>query len=211
MLKLSKLVFVMVAVVGIGAVAAEPKNIEELKKHFSSVSVENLSFTADYAMEMDMSAMGQAGAAGEMSMIGKMTAKGEKMRITMKMNMGEALGGMVMDMDMAMDENMVMHMRIDMQGMIQAMKMDMNVMKEIAEEMGIPASALNSGNMGMGMMGNPSKILEMYEDMYDLEFLGKETLNDEEVFVIGAAMKSDTLENLTSNPLLAAQAGMFKN
>ena len=37
---------------------------------------------------------------GEMAMSGKLTTKGEEMRISMEVNMGEALGGMEMNMDM---------------------------------------------------------------------------------------------------------------
>ncbi len=212
MRNLSKTILVTLLMFGVTAFAAEPKNIEELKAHFATFEARD-SFTADYSMTMDMAASGQPQAAGmgEMAMSGKLTTKGEQMRMSMEMNMGEALGGMEMNMDQVMGEDMVMHMLIDMQGMVQAMKMDMNVMAEMAEELGVPASAFSSGNMGIGMMGNPSKILETYEEMYDLEIEGKETLNDEEVYVVSAALKADVLENFEANPLLAGQIAMFKD
>lgn len=206
----SRFIFVMALVAGVGGYAAEPTTIEELKAHFTSVSDGKDTFTAEYSMEMDMAAAGPAAAGmGDMGMGGDLIVRGDAMRMTMSMSMGEGDQAMKMDMDMVMGEDKVMHMVMQMPGMTQAMKMDMSVMEELADTMGIPASALNSGNMGGGMMTNPTKILESMGEMYDLTLGGKETLDGVEVYVVEASIKAETLENLKKNPMLQGQTEMF--
>lgn len=217
----SKCLFITLLMIGVGALAAEPSTIAELKKHFESVASERESLICDYSMTMDMaSAAGaQAGALGmgETEMKGTMTVKGEQMRMDMDMDMSMTIGDQSMDMDismvMVMGDDKVMNMLTNMniQGIpqVQAMKMDMKIMESLAEEMGVPASSLNSGNMGMGGMTNPAKMLDVYGDMYDLTLKGKETLNGEEVYVIETVLNEETLENFKSSPMLAAQAEML--
>ena len=209
----SKLIIGLLLVSTLGAFAAEPTNIEELKAYYASLEGDNSSFTADYNMTMDMAAAGQPQAAvmGEMGMGGKFVVKGDKMRMSMSMKMGEGDGAMNMDMTMIMGDDNVMHMLMEMPGMTQAMKMDMSVMAELADAMGVPESALNSGNMGGGMMSNPTKILEVYEEMYAMKLVGKETLNGEDVYKIEATIKAEILENFEKSPLLQGQMGMFDN
>jgi outer membrane lipoprotein-sorting protein len=209
----STLVFLMVVAIGFTSNAAEPKNIEELKALFASFEKNTGTFTADYAMTMDMAASGQPGAAGmgEMKTSGDLKVKGDKMHMDMTMKMAMGAESMDINMQMVMGDDQVMTMLVNMQGMVQAIKMDMKVMAEIAEEIGVPASALNSGNMGMGMMANPAKMLDTYEEMYELKLEGKTKLDGEDVYEITAVMNEDILENFSSNPLLAGQAGMFKD
>jgi hypothetical protein len=194
------------------AFAADPSNIEELKAAFKPFEGENTSYTADYAMTMDMTATGQpeAAAMGEMNASGGMKAKGDKMLMNMTMSMGVQGQSMEMKMDMhTVDTTMTMIM--DMNGMKQAMKMDMSVLSGMAEKLGVPEAALNSSNMGMGMMGDPSKMLEQYGQMYDLVLEGKETVNGEETYIVSAKMKAETLENFSKVPMLQAQASMYED
>ncbi|MFP6581247.1 MAG: hypothetical protein VCD00_01685 [Candidatus Hydrogenedentota bacterium] len=203
----------MIAVLGCTlAYTAEPTTVEELKEHFKTFGPAPDTFTADYSMSMNMAATGQpqAAAMGEMSMGGTMKVKGETTLMKMKMSMGIEGQGMEMKMDMHQKDN-VMTMLIDMGGMTQAMKMDLSVMKELADAMGVPESALNSSNMGMGMMGNPAKMLEQYEQMYSIKLVGKESLNGEDVYVLSATMLDETLENLQKSPMLQGQTDMYEN
>lgn len=206
--------YMITIAISVSACAAEPKadptNVEELKAHYTAVAPGKDTFSADYSMEMDMAAMGQPQAgAGAMDIGGKMFVKGERMRMDMGMKMDVQGQSMDMNMKMSLGADKVMHMLIDMQGMTQAMRMDMSVMEQLAEQMGVPASALNNGNMGMGMMANPSKMLDTYAEMYALEFLGKESLNGEDVYVLNAVIRPEVLENFSKNPMLEAQKGMF--
>lgn len=192
--------------------AADPTNIAELKEHFSAYNNADIQFSADYTMAMDMAEAGQPQAAGmgTMTMGGDMKVKGDVARMTMSMSMPAGDQTMEMKVDMHMDGTM-MTMMMDMGGNSQAMKMDLEVMAELADDLGVPESALNSGNMGMGAMANPAKMLEQYEEMYNLALDGKETLNGEEVYVITAQIKEDVLENFAQNPMLQMQVDMFKN
>lgn len=194
------------------AFAADPSNIEELKAAFKPYEEKHDSYSANYTMVMDMTATGQpeAAAMGEMNAQGTMKAKGEKMLMTMTMTMGVQGQSMEMKMDMYTVDTM-MTMVMDMNGMKQAMKMDMNVLSGMAEKMGVPEAALNSSNMGMGMVGDPSKMLEQYEQMYDLVLEGKETVNGEETYVVSATIKAETLENFSKAPMLQAQASMYED
>lgn len=206
-------ILTMVMVLGaVLANAAEPTTIDELKAHFKASGNASDTFTADYKTTMNMAAMGQpqAAAMGEMSMGGAMKVKGETTLMNMKMSMGMEGQTMEMNMDMLQKDN-IMTMLIDMGGMTQAMKMDMNVMKELADTMGVPESALNSGNMGMGMMGNPSKMLEQYEQMYSLKLVGKESLNGEDVYLLTAKMLEETLDIFQNSPMLKIQTEMYMN
>lgn len=194
--------------------AAEPKTIEELKATFESKATENLTFTSDYSIEMDMAAMAGDGAVPpgmtNMTMSGAMKVKGDVSLMTMEMSMPAGDQAMLVKMKMHLDGTM-MHMLMDMNGMVQAMKMDMSVLQGLAEELGVPESALNGGNMGFGLMANPAKMLDQYEEMYDLTLEGKETLNGEEVYVLSASIKDEYMENFSKNPMVAQQAGMFKD
>jgi hypothetical protein len=207
----SKLVLMVLLTFTAVAFAAEPTNIEELKAYYASLEGDYSSFTADYTMKMDMAAMGQPGTAGmsEMGMGRTFVAKGDQIRMSMEMKMGEGAQAMNMDMTIIMGNDKIMHMLMEMPGMTQAMKMDMNIMSEMADKLGVPEAALNSGNMGGGMMANPTKILEVYEEMYDMKFMGKEKLNGEEVYKIEAVIKKDILKNFEKSHLLQGQMGMF--
>ena len=139
-----------------------------------------------------------------------MKVLGDVMKMTM--NMAMPMGDQTMDvkMHMRMDEKEML-MLMDMGQMVQAMKMDLSVMAGLADKLGVPESALNSGNMGLGLMSDPANMLEQYEDMYTLTLDGKETLDGEDVFVVTAQIREDILENFKRNQILAGQADMFKD
>ena len=192
--------------------AAEPKTIDELKAHFENVSSGFKSMTADYTMNMDLAAASpQAAGMGDMTMDGTFNMLGKSMRMDMAINMAMGEQTMVINMDMVMNPSGMMYALMDKNGMIQAMKMDMNVVKEFAKEMGVPESVLNSSNMGLGMMQDPSKMLESYEDTYDLEIAGIDTLGDTQVYVLKATIKPEVLENIKNNSMLSQQAGMMES
>lgn len=210
-MRVCSMVVLMIMVVGsVGAFAADPTTVEELKAHFKSVAAETDSFTADFKMVMDLAATGQPVPPGMdgMDMGGKLSVKGESMRMDIAMEMPKGDQTMQMKMQMLMKDGF-MHMVMDMNGMINAMKMDMTVMGEMADTLGIPSSALNSGDMGVGMMGNPSKMLEELEKTSTLTFEGKETLDGEEVFVLTSTMKDEVIENFKKIPMLQEQAKTF--
>jgi len=94
-----------------------------------------------------------------------------------------------------------------MGGFGQAMKMDMNLLTELADELGVPEAALKADKMGMVL--NPSTILETYQDMYDLNLVGKEVLDGEEVYKLEATMNAETLKIIGENPLMVAQMAML--
>lgn len=209
---LSSCLLVTLLVVSLDSFAADPTTIAELKEHFKSLATDKDTFSADYNMTMDMAEIGQPGTAAmsEMNMKGKIQVRGDQMRWEMSMNMPMGDETMEVTMDMVMDSDNVMHMLMDTMGMVQVMKLDMSVMEDLAEELGIPASAMNSGNMSMGSFNNPAKMLDIYDEMYDLRLKGKDTVDGEDVYVVIAVINEETLKNFESNPLLAAQADMLK-
>ena len=146
---------------------------------------------------------------GEMSIGGTMKVLGDVSKMTMNMAVPAGDQTMEMKMHMRMDGKEML-MLMDMGQMAQAMKMDLGVLAGLADELGVPESALNSGNMGMVLMSDPSKMLEQYEEMYTLTLDGKEKLDGEDVFVVTATLKADILENFSKNPMLQGQAAMFE-
>jgi len=181
------------------AFAADPTNFEELKAHVGKTAGTHASYKMDMVMTMNMQGM-------EMKYTGKLTGKGEKMKMDMDMDMM----GQIMKMTMVMGGDNMMHMYMDGMGQKQAMKMNMDVIKEMAEEMGVPESALNQNSMNS--LGNPKEMLEQFESFYDVEFKGKQKLGDEDVYVVNAKIKSETVESMSGNPATAqALATMTEN
>jgi len=203
-------VLMIVGMAGACAFAADTTTVEELKAHFKAVAGEVDTFTGDYKISMDMAAAGQPAppGMGTMDIGGTLLVRAESMRmdISMEVPMGDQV--MVMKMKILKMDGM-MNMMMDMNGMIQAMKMDLTVLSELAESLGVPESALNSNDMGMSMMGNPAKMLEKLEETATLTVDGKETLDGEEVYVLSAKPKEEMLESLQKLPVLQQQAGMF--
>lgn len=180
-----------------GALAAEPTNFEELKAYVGKVAG-----TYDtYKMDMTMTANTQG---MEINFTGQVIGKGEEVKMDVDMDMM----GQIMKMTMITDADNMMHMLIDAAGQKQAMKMDMNVMKEIAEEMGVPESLLNQN--AMGNMGNPKMMLDQFGDFYDVTFKGKEKLGDEDVYVVSAVLNEKTIESMSKNPAMAEGVAMAK-
>jgi outer membrane lipoprotein-sorting protein len=204
-------VLMSVVMAGACSFAAEPTTVEELKAYFTSVAGEVDTFTADYKMSMDMAAAGQPAPPGmaAVEMGGKLLVNGESMRMDMGMEMPMGDQTMVMKIQMLMKDGF-MNMLMDMNGMVQAMKMDMTVLAELAESLGVPASTLNSSDMGMGMMGNPAKMLEEFEKTSTLTLKGKDTVDGEEVYVLTSTLKDEIMENFEKLPALQQQAGMLE-
>ncbi len=207
---MSTIIVGLATIMSIATHAAEPTNIDELKAHYEEVTTLPKSMLADFTMTMDMTTpdeeMPEALAMGDMSINGTLMSLNDAMRMDMTMSMG--MGEQTMIMNMLIDDAGIMHVLIDMGGMFQATKMDMSVMQELAADLGVPEAALNS-NMGMDLMLHPAKMLDMYEGMYTLELLGKETLDGEEVFVLKAQINPEVLEKMAENPLMAQQSSMF--
>lgn len=195
--------------ISITSYADEPKNVEELKAHYAKVAPKFESMSADYVMTMNMSE-GAPGAPGPMTLnlTGTFDMLNDAMFMDIKMKMDMAGQKMEFDMDLLVDDSGMMHMLMDMGGIQQAMKMDMNLISEMADELGVPEAALKADKMGMVL--NPSTMLETYQDMYNLNLVGKEVLNGEEVFKLEATMNEETLKTIGENPMMAAQMAMFE-
>lgn len=205
----SKLIFVTVSLIAIGAFAAEPKTIDELKAYFASVSVDKGSYTADYTIKMDRAVAGrrEADSIDEMAKKGKIIVRGNAMRMTMSMIMMEDNPAWNVVYKGVIGADKVMHMQVETPtSVVPPMRMDMGALNNLAEELalplGTPAAALNSEEMSAGLMIHPTRILESLESMYDLKLVGKESLNSEEVYVVESSMKPVTLDNYKKNPEL---------
>ena len=195
-------------VMSITTYADEPKTVEELKAHYTKVAPKFESLSADYVMKMNM-AEGAPGAPGPMTfnLNGTFDMLNDAMLMDIKMSMDMNGQKMNIDMDLLVDDSGMMHMLMDMGGLKQAMKMDMNLLTELADDLGVPEAALKADKMGMVL--NPSTMLETYQDMYDLNLVGKEVLDGEEVYKIEATMNAETLKIIGENPLMAAQMAML--
>lgn len=180
-----------------GAFAADPTNFEELKDYVAKKA----GTYETYRMDLNMSANVQG---MDMTYTGKIAGKGKQTKMDMDMDMM----GQLMKMSMITDADNVLHMLVDGAGQKQAIKMDLNVLKDLAEEMGVPESMLNQNSMTG--VGNPSEMLEQFDEYYDVEFKGKEKLDGEDVYVIGATINEETLKTMASNPTMAQGVAAMK-
>tara|TARA_R110001592_G_scaffold43801_7_gene141764 strand:- start:516 stop:1361 length:846 start_codon:yes stop_codon:yes gene_type:complete len=197
---------VTVSLVAIGAFAAEPKTIDELKEHFSSVSDAKDSFTADYTITMDVAAAKPSpDPVDAMAKGGKIIVRGESMWMSMSMIQLEDNPAFNVVYTGVINGDNIMHMQVTTPtSAVPPMRMNMGSLNTLAKKLGVPfgvpAAALNSEEMSAGLMINPTRILDSLGAMYDLKLAGKETLKGEEVYVIESRMKPETLEKYKKNP-----------
>lgn len=184
--------------------ATEPTTLEEVKAHFNATSQSIESLHADFFMTTTLPASTpETPSMGDITTTGTFKMLGESMRMAVDMEMRVGVNSMSIQMDMALSSSGLLQMLMDINATPQAMKMDMNVVKEFAQELGVPESALQSTTMGMGMIPDPIKLLNTFDTLYTLKLIGKETLGDTEVFVVEAILKSDVLDTMKSIPKLA--------
>ncbi|MFP6581926.1 MAG: hypothetical protein VCD00_05150 [Candidatus Hydrogenedentota bacterium] len=192
--------FVMVLLVGVTAIAAEPKSIEELKAHFASVSGENGSYRAEFSIHPDESTVDspEGGAVG-----GFITVRGAEMRMKLAHVLSADNSALNLIYDCVMDAESVMHMRLKTPTtVVPPSKMDTGALAALRKKtglpIGIPAAALGSGDLAAGLLLNPSTILDVLEEFYDLKLIGKESFNGEDVFAVTSTMKPKTLKSYKS-------------
>lgn len=189
--------FVMVLFVGATVFAAEPKSIEELKERFASVTSENGSYRAEFSIHSDQSTVDspEGGPVG-----GFITVRGAEMRMKLARVLSADDSALNILYDCVMDADSVMHMRVDTYPtVVPPSRMDTGALAALRKKtglpIGIPAAALGSGNLAAGLLLNPSTILDVLEEFYDLKLIGKESFNGEDVYAITSTMKPATLKS----------------
>ena len=176
----------------------DAESVDEILKKMAETMAGVESWTAD--IEMDMNMMGM-----QMSVTGKMTQAGTRsaMEMTMEMEMpgleglvadaeesqrlNESMGGI--KMKIVLGEDGIQWTETNMMGQLQVMKMDMSKMMEMGREM-LGLGGLMGGGNPMEMMGDPAKMLEMYNEFMDFELVGKDTVGGVEVYVLKGSMKT---------------------
>lgn len=153
--------------------AQEPTSVEEVLAAVKEAGESVESWSADVEMTMSLAALG-----GEMKQSGTLQTKGTRLRGNMKI----ALSGQTMNMAMVIDGDGMMWMEMSMGDQIMTvMKMDAGAMQDqVAGLAGVAGSDPFSNSMSQ----NPIKTLEMLQEMYELKFIGTETLDGNEVYVL---------------------------
>ncbi|MDP7639013.1 MAG: hypothetical protein QGG73_04765 [Candidatus Hydrogenedentes bacterium] len=192
----SNLLFACIAILLIAAPAypKDTKPIDEILKEMADAIAGVDSWAADIEMDMNMMGM-EIGATGNMTQAGKRSVTER----TMKMQMpglqaaaegSEEINALMNDIKMktVMDEDGIQWIEMNMMGQLQVMKVDMNKMMEASDEM-LGLQGLMGGGNPFDMMGDPTKMLEMYKEFMDFELDGKETVGGVEVYVLKGNMK----------------------
>lgn len=173
---LSALVVAVIPAVVAGA-QDEPKSAEEVYARLSEVVKDVDAWSAD--IEVNMSQMGMP-----MVITGKTLVQGEQSRNEMTMNMM----GQPIQMLQILDAEGIQWSDVNAMGQRQVMKLD--VAK--ADEMGLP-QALGAGPFGASneFAASPKETLEQFRDEFEMEYVGTETVNDTETYVLEGAVPDE--------------------
>jgi peroxiredoxin/outer membrane lipoprotein-sorting protein len=170
--------------------AQDDLTIEKILKELEASASAVTNWSADVEMTMNMMGM-------TMLMSGSQVASGSRTAGTMKM---EAMGQLI-TMNTVMGGDGLAWIEMDMMGQKQVMKMDVKALMDAQ-------TGPMSGSMGLDptslMSNNPKDLLANYAKMFDLSVKGKETLNDEEVYVLEAALDDESRSKLDPTGALAS-------
>lgn len=176
--------------------AAEPRTIEEVIAAVAQAAASIETWSTDTEMTMDMGGM-------TMTMTGTMQGKGGQVISEANLDML----GQVMKTRTVLGADGIQWIEIDMMGQKQVMKMDMNVMKDLGEKM--LGFSMPGPNSLPGETQDPTRILEMFGESYDLEFAGIETLDDLKVYAITGNMKEGLVGDGDAAEMLAQMIEMM--
>jgi hypothetical protein len=143
----------------------------------------------------------------EFAMGGPAKAKDDRMSMVMAMDMM----GREIATRTVIDSNGISWTESNATGQTTVSKLDMKVMAELSEEIaGVDIPGFGGG-MPMDMTMDPSKLLDTYASMYDMEMKGTRTEDGTEVYVLGGAFKEDVAANLDPTGTMAAMGIKMKS
>ncbi len=167
----------LLTLAAVPTVHAEPQTYEELTEALAPV-LENLeTYSSDVTMAMNMGSM-------TMNFAGTMRGKGAKSESSFTFDMM----GQTMTVRGIADGTGVMWMDMDMMGERMVMKMDIDAMAEMSNEMmGNPMSPM----MGGGASQDPRKFIEQSNQMFALAPAGIQELDGTSVYVVAGNLRDE--------------------
>jgi hypothetical protein len=182
--------------------AAEPTNFDELKAYVKKANGSYDSYKMDVTISMNMMGAG-------MTYTGKIAGKGEQL----KMDMAMAFFGRTMKMSMIRDADEALYLVADGPGGKEAARLDLNVVKEKAADMGVPETVLIGELVGeidslRHLLDELGQVLDEFDENYDVTFEGKEELDDVEVYVVTAKLNDELVAKESGNLIFQMLNGM---
>lgn len=170
---------IALSLIGAAIPAAQAQDAEAIIEELKSKIGDFKSYSADMTMTMNFVGMSIESA-------GTVIVQDKRLAMTMTMDMM----GQKMITHSVMDDSGMMWTEIDMGGMKQVTKLDMNKMIETGSEIaGLPSPA---GGIG----GNPMEAIEQMMETFDLTLDGKDTIDGVEVYRLSAEVKDELKDQL---------------
>jgi len=182
---INRMLIPAIALLAAGSVFAEITSLDALRDDLAAKRETVETYVADMTMVMNMGGI-------SMRTEGDVQGKG-----AMNVTVSEIdMLGSRMETRSVLDANGVMWTETDMMGMKQVIKMDVSDVDGLMENMGMSNPFAGAMGGGMSHVTNPMDTLEAYDQSYDLEFAGRETLDGEEVYVVGGSLNQTMRDSM---------------